>query len=350
MLMISGLAASAQTLQFETFDEGFVNGDIGTDITGVTPGQGDYLTFATNGAAPTTSTNAGNDNFTITDNGFEGLGFQITGPNGNKGSRFMWKDGFADLWAGRTTGNDVVEVEYDFYTGAATTSTGQVGVRLYGDDGATTRVLNGFVFAVDTKILSGVAFLQNGAVTGTYLINLATGGLVLDPETWYRIGFGYDTVTGQPFWKVADGETGSIATANWAVSDTFLPSEIDYVWGIPTPSATVPTNTEAASVTFDNLLVEAVAEEALLGVGQIAQNAAFSVFPNPASSIVNVTAPESATISQIVMTDINGRTVKTVKVDGVASAQFSIAELASGVYTLKVVSNQGSAVKKVIKQ
>jgi hypothetical protein len=176
---------------------------------------------------------------------------------------------------------------------------------------------------------------------------LQTGGLILTEDTWYRLGLSYNTTTGETVWKVSDySETPLVYTglpaANWA--GPFSPDEVDFVYAVPN------TNTVAASVTFDNYTAKAVLEEALLGTGHVGQDVAFSVFPNPATSIVNINAPADASISQIVMTDINGRTVKTVKVDGVASTQVSIADLASGVYTLKVVSNQGSAVKKVIKQ
>jgi len=351
MILVSGFAASAQVLDSETFDE-LTLGNVGTDITGTTPGQGGYLTFSTNGAAPTTSTNAGDDNFVIVDNGNEANGLMIVGPNGNKGSRFMWRDGFADLWAGRDSGNDIIEVEVDFYTGSTTASTGQAGIRIYGTDDTVTpavdRVLNGYVFNLDTKILQGVSYLNNAGTFGTYLITLQTGGLMLLEETWYRLGIAYDTTTGETIWKVSDyTDTPVVYTglpaANWA--GPFEPVEIDYVLAVPT------TNTVSSSVIFDNYTAKATPEEALLGTSEFAHNnVAFSVSPNPATSVISVTAPAEVTVSQIVLTDLNGRTVKSVKVDNVSSAQVSISDLATGVYTLKVTSDKGSAVKTVIKQ
>jgi len=351
VLLASGSFASAQLLDSENFNT-LTLGEIGTDITGVTPGQGNFLTFSTNGAAPTTSTNAANDNFMVVDNGYDSTqGLQLNGPDGNKGSRFLWRDGFADLWAAREAGNEIVEVEYDFYTGAATTSTGQAGVRVYGTDEtvdpAVDRVLNGYVFNLNTKILQGVCYLNNAGTYGTYLVTLQTGGLILTEDTWYRLGLAYDTTSGETVWKVSDYSgtplvyTG-LPAANWA--GPFNPNEVDFVLAVPT------TNTVSGSVIYDNYTAKATAEEALLGTTQVNPNVAFSVSPNPATSVVNVTAPAEVSVSQIIMTDLNGRTVKNVKVDGVSSAQVSIADLASGVYTLKVVSAQGTAVKKVIKQ
>ncbi|RZJ31665.1 MAG: T9SS type A sorting domain-containing protein [Flavobacterium sp.] len=348
LLLVSGAAASAQVLQTENFN-GLTLGDVGTDITGTTPGQDGWLTFSTNGAAPTTSTDAGNANFQVVANGYEGQGLQLNGPNGNKGSRFLWKDGFADLWAGRTEGNEITEVEFDFYTGAATASTGQAGIRLYGTDETVTpavaRVLNGFVFNSGTKILQGVAYLNNAGTFGTYLITLATGGLTLTEDTWYRLGLAYDTTTGECIWKVSDytdnlAYTG-LPEANWA--GPFSPDEMDFVYAVPN------TNTTSASVIFDNVQVEATPAEALLGNAHFAEAVNFSVYPNPANSVVNVSAPAEVSIKQIVMTDLNGRTVKTVAVEGVNSTEVSISDLASGMYMLKVVSDKGTAVQKIIK-
>lgn len=352
-LLVSGLVTSAQVLQSENFND-LTLGDVGTDITGVTEGQGGWLTFASNGTAPTTSTNAANDNFIVVDSGFDGQGVQITGGNGSKGTRFMWKPGFTDIWATRDTGNEVLEVEFDLYTGAATGSTARYGIRLYGFDGTASRVLNGFVFNSGSKVLQGVCYIAPPApnTPGAYLINLAAApGLVLDTDTWYRIGFGYDSVTGAPFWKInGDAQASTVNEAWYVASPEFPIDEIDIISDIPTASATVPVNTETSSVIFDNILVEATAVESLLGVGQVAQNMDFSVYPNPATSVLNVNAPADVSISQIVLMDLNGRTVKTLKVEGVANAQLPIGELASGIYTMKVTSNVGTAVKKVVKQ
>jgi hypothetical protein len=356
VLLASGFFASAQVLQTETFNA-LPNGNVGTDITGATAGQDGWFTFASNGAAPTTSTNAGNDNFIIVDNGYEGNGIGMTGPNGTKGSRVMWKGGFDALWAGRDGGNEIIEVEYDFFTGGIA-STAQSGVRIYGTDDSVTpavdRVLNGFVYSSNTGVLQGVCYLLNGTTYGTYLIGLgpnSTTPLTLSPDTWYRLGLAYDTTTGECIWKVSDytDTLAWIGTPDTYWAGPFAPNEIDMIMAIPAASGTIPANTAATSIAFDTMQVEATFEEALLGTNSFQEKLNFSVYPNPASSVINVSTPAEASISQIVMTDINGRTVKTVKVEGINAAQVSISDLATGVYTLKVVSDKGTAVKKVIK-
>lgn len=77
--------------------------------------------------------------------------------------------------------------------------------------------------------------------------------------------------------------------------------------------------------------------------------ASLSVFPNPANDVVNVTNAENILVNGITVTDLNGRTVKTSKYNGVANAQINISDLASGVYMLTVSSDKGSLTKKIVK-
>lgn len=80
------------------------------------------------------------------------------------------------------------------------------------------------------------------------------------------------------------------------------------------------------------------------------QNAqsAFSVYPNPTNTVVNV-ANAKAQINAVSLVDINGRTVKSVQFDGVSSAQVNIADLANGVYMMNIKSDKGTVTKKVVK-
>ena len=227
LLIASTSFVGAQVLQSDDFN-GLTLGDVGTDLTGATVGQGDYFTVSSNGAVPTTGTNSGTTNFQVVTTGFEtSQGMKITSSNGNKGSRFLWKDGLLDAWDLRDSGNEIIEVEYDLFTGPVTTSTAQVGARLYGTDDSVTpavaRTLNGFVFTKNTRVLQGVCYLNNAGTYGTYLVTLVTGGLILDADTWYRIGFAYDTTTGETIWKASTAYTG-LPAANWA--GPFIPDEL----------------------------------------------------------------------------------------------------------------------------
>lgn len=73
----------------------------------------------------------------------------------------------------------------------------------------------------------------------------------------------------------------------------------------------------------------------------------FSVWPNPASSIINVTNNAKTDVTEILITDLNGRTVKQV---GGMTNQINIADLNSGVYFMKITTAQGTGTTKIIKK
>ena len=75
----------------------------------------------------------------------------------------------------------------------------------------------------------------------------------------------------------------------------------------------------------------------------------FSVYPNPAKDILNISNSIGAEINSVTVSDINGRTVKQVAVNGVES-QINIADLNAGVYFVNITSTEGSLTKKIVKQ
>ena len=59
--------------------------------------------------------------------------------------------------------------------------------------------------------------------------NPASMNKVTSNTSWYRLGFGYDTTTGQPTWRINTfTQTASIANTYWAGGTNILtPGEID---------------------------------------------------------------------------------------------------------------------------
>lgn len=76
----------------------------------------------------------------------------------------------------------------------------------------------------------------------------------------------------------------------------------------------------------------------------------FAVYPNPASSVLNVASSNNATITAASITDINGRTVKNVSLNAVSQTQINIADLTAGVYFLSVTSDAGTGTSKIVKK
>ena len=75
----------------------------------------------------------------------------------------------------------------------------------------------------------------------------------------------------------------------------------------------------------------------------------FSAYPNPANNVVNISNNDNISLTSVDINDINGRTVKTIKVNNISETQLNISDLSAGVYFMNINTDSGIAVKKFVK-
>jgi hypothetical protein len=311
-------------------------GNVGTNLTGTVLGQGGYYTYGGTGATNSTFQ-------VVADTPAQGNVIQLTGSSTATGTWFMYKDITAG-WAARTTGNNVLNVEFDIYTGAATTSKNTSRVYIYNSDGST--VLGGLSLNLETKAISGIAYYDNAGTLNTYAFNLgstATPVLTLTASSWVRVGISYNTITRVVTWK-GPGFYGSVTGATPATGTT-APSEIDYI------SATATGNTISAASKFDNLMARANVTENLLG------NSSFNstiidfsnVYPNPVVDFASINLIDTI-INAITVIDINGRVVKYGNSNELVTAKIDLSDLMAGIYLMKIETDKGVSTEKIIKK
>ena len=75
----------------------------------------------------------------------------------------------------------------------------------------------------------------------------------------------------------------------------------------------------------------------------------FSAYPNPAKETVTISNNDNILLTDVNITDINGRTVKILKVNNLSEVQMNVSELTAGVYFMNITTDSGKAVKKFIK-
>lgn len=329
--------ANAQEFFYDNYNTLTV-GNVGTDVAGTATGQGGYYTFGTG------STNANYQ--IISDTPAQGNVVQLTGSATATGNRFMYKDITAG-WAARTAGNNVLNVEFDIYTGGATTSKNSARVDIYNSDGSVA--LGGLMLNLETKAISGIAYYDpnNGGVNpvGTYSFNLGASNAVvnLTASSWVRVGISYNTTTRQVIWKGPGFYTGLIGAV--PATGTNSPSEIDYIHLAGTA------NTVSATSKFDNLMARANATENLLGNSSFNSTVAtFSnVYPNPVVDFASISLVD-ATINAITVMDINGRVVKSGNSNELATAKIDLSDLTAGIYLMKIETDKGISTEKIIKK
>ncbi|MFZ4106249.1 T9SS type A sorting domain-containing protein [Flavobacterium sp.] len=344
--------SQAQDLFFTENCETLTIGNLSTDLTGATPGQGNWYTFTSTTAVPAGTLG---DYKVVNDAISNSKVLQITGTSGSAGSRFLSQD-VSDAWTGRTSGNDVIQMEYDFFSGSgSTTSLNTFRTYIYNfDPGApaasATTAVAGFYYNPSTLKLSGWAYYDAtataGGVVGYYTFNLISGGLTLEPNTWYRLGLAYDYNTGDVTWKESTGLFyGGVVAASSGLDIT----ECDFAVSSGSVTGGVQ-NAASNNYLVDNVQITAVATESLLSVNtNSVVSSDISVFPNPTKDIINV-SNKLASISSIEISDLNGRVVNKVNSIDAENVQINISDLSSGIYMMKIVSDKGTITKKVIKE
>lgn len=332
-LLTFGLG-NAQVLISDNYDALTV-GNISTDITGATVGQGDYYA---QGAAAT-------DFQIVSEGGTQANVVQITGSALATGNKFLFKQ--ITNWASRTAGNNVIDVEFDMFTGGATTSKNTARVYIYNSDGSTA--LAGLMFNFETKAISGIAYYDpnnggaNPVSTYSFAVGASNAVVTLTPNSWVRLGMSYNTVTREVIWKgpgFYSGTDGAVPPTG-----TTSPGEIDYIH-----VAGGTANAVSVISKFDNLSAKAVATEALLGSSDFNYNQAtiMSVYPNPFVDYVSINLVDTQ-INSVKVMDINGRIVKTANNSELSNAKVNLSELTNGVYLMTIETENGVSTQKIIK-
>ncbi|MBC7523912.1 MAG: T9SS type A sorting domain-containing protein [Flavobacterium sp.] len=342
-------------------------GNVGTATNGTTPGQNGWFTLVNPAAVPAGQ----NSDFQVISTAApHGNVFQINGsPSAatatTSQSRALFHD-FTSDWAFRNAGNDIAILEYDFYTGPVSTSYNTLRTYIFDTNNIAVAGLyyapgpispSATPAVLTTGVIRGWAYVFNTAnppVAGYYTFKLGVDNsttpatpvdVVLTPNTWYKVGVSYNFNTGLVSWKEANGLFNSDDTA-------FTPGEplVDLTqFRYSVNSATG--NTSAATAIIDNIVLRFDATDTLLGVNAntpFADNK-LSVYPNPTVNTVNVTSTDGI-LTNVEISDINGRIVKNVNVDNVNEYQILVSELNTGVYMMKITSDKGTVTKKLVKE
>lgn len=99
-----------------------------------------------------------------------------------------------------------------------------------------------------------------------------------------------------------------------------------------------PIQTNTASTTFQNL-----------NSGQFVIDNSIAVSPNPTSSFVNINVDNNNTIKSVQVFDIQGRLLETQLINDVKTA-INLSEKMTGIYFLKITSDKGSKIEKIVKE
>lgn len=99
----------------------------------------------------------------------------------------------------------------------------------------------------------------------------------------------------------------------------------------------------STQMSIDNLTIG----EATLGLNNNVKESKLSVYPNPTTSFINIQNNDGEKIESITIGDLTGRTVKYVDQ---SSNKINVQDLPKGVYLLKIKTDKGFKIEKIIKK
>jgi len=179
--------AAVIVLQDTNFESGFTLGQLTTDATGTTAGQGGWFTFGSTATAwnivadPVAGGTHGN--------------VLRTQAAATGSTRYAWTDAVANGMASNPSTNDVFKIKYDFYMGGSSaTSKNRYGLYLY--DSTGTKILAGATMQNDTGQFYLLSYYSNAGTVGNYSFSSGDPGK-LSRNTWYTFSMEFNKTTGR---------------------------------------------------------------------------------------------------------------------------------------------------------
>lgn len=336
---------TAQELYSEDF-ENFIIGNVGTNSSGQTEGQGGWHTYSQQTYQHGTPYN---DLFQI----------ENTATNGKiiallphlypylSNSTYIDKD-LNTVITNRTLGKDVIKIEVDFYTGqhAETAHSSEVW---FGLNRNTFNTVAGFMFDSTTGELKGVHHDETATPlpkNNLSFLNDNNQPLILPFNTWIRCVVYADYINNEVVYE--------IPSLGISVTDNFY-NDIDYPANIANH---IPESFNANTINlvindedlptykFDNISVTAL--EQTSSTEKVLSNQ-FTLYPNPATDVFTIISQENKPIKQIKIYDLTGKLIANHSIENEIQIQLSVENLSSGTYFLQLLTNDEiTAVQKLV--
>ncbi len=329
---------NSQVLYTENFDNHSV-GNLGTDPTGQVSGQWGWLTYSQNTQS--------NSFFTIVNETGRGKVLDIsTGLTSSEGFMAV-KTNLSSLINNRNSGNNVLMFEIDYYTGSkqASNAAGNISViNIVGNGSVVTHPL----------YLTNIGINKtNGEISASPFVY--GDHYYLPFNTWIKFVFYLDYTNRKVYHEIPylnrvfvtdflKNETSTNLIQDFAPNSILLRVGVES--GINGPQIYTRNRYDNIKITaLGNVPPEVIA---LSTNEQLA--AKFNLYPNPATSVVNITNAENMLVNQVAIYDIAGKQLSTQNFNNEAEIQLNVENLASGTYMLHLQTKQGTAVKKLVKK
>lgn len=332
-ILAMGLSANAQVLKQQDFETLNV-GNISTDVTGTTAGQGGIYVYAAEGN-PSTLGNV--NHYKIANDATKGKIIEVSMPTVTTGN-YIYE---MLNWNSRTQGNNIITFTQWLYTGSSASADPQTRFAFFGETG----IIGGYNYNHNTRAIRGYIYgdLNNIGTPSNFTLFLLTGSQdkILPENTWVELRYGYDTITGDHSWYIVDQNINGGYTY---MSTAGNPAEYNI---IPIKGQNMPTGT--TTLKYDSYKIQAVNNNNLSTDKQELTIGEIKVYPNPANDVINVSSTQGV-IQHYAIVDLTGKTVKFGEVSSLENLSVNIQDLASGAYIMNIKTDKAIKNLKFVKK
>lgn len=344
--------SEAQLLYSEDFDN-YSAGSIGTNINGTVPGKGGWYTYHT-GSNPNIA------DFQLVPEPGRGNVLKLPSLSTQVASNHcvVFRNDLLSHWQKRNTGNNILKLSFDFYTGDAGTSIG-------GANSDNTRIdlinsegdqIIGYMFVANTKaqfLLVSFPIGRNNALTTPYLFNtnnfhfLMPNPQRLPTDQWITLELYIDYTANMLYFGIPSLNYTIVRNSN-------IQLDLGKEGHDDSPAMLIFSHRSYALTKdyfpmFDNINLSAQSTRPTVSVENFISQK-LNLFPNPVTEIVTISNNENIGVKQIEVFDISGKTIKSQEFNNENEVQLNLANVASGMYLLHIKTNEGTAMKKVMKK
>ncbi|MBA5792201.1 T9SS type A sorting domain-containing protein [Flavobacterium sp. xlx-214] len=344
---------NSQVLYTENF-ESYPIGNIGTDVTGQIPGVGGLYTVSaidTKSSAVTSNTE-----FQIVTEPSRGKVAQID-PMAIKGEwyRVLYRTDLKTIWQQRTPGNNVLKITFDMYCGASGnngTGLASTNMELQSDKGTLASI--GYhpyhqYIGVDVK----PEFKRIKGALGPFLFYANGQPLKVPANSWVTFEVYVDYNNSMVYFSIpALNYTFAKNTGTYILDLNGIEHDDNPVWlSFDTGKFTdvIPIQPNTPKIDNINFSAQNTVPTVNLSAESVLATQ-FNVYPNPATTIVNINSAENKHVSKIAVYDVAGKLLSTQSFNNETNLQLNTESLASGTYMLHIETNEGTAVKKLVKK
>ncbi|SEH79239.1 Por secretion system C-terminal sorting domain-containing protein, partial [Paenimyroides aquimaris] len=244
------------------------------------------------------------------------------------GVSFRQDNGIIDvLWNNRIAGNNILKFEYEFY-----------GTDVFNVHGSITSLGPNLINITFQSNLNriGANYWDSTSIKNIVLKNYNTTPFPYN--TWIKAEMFIDYNTNDVYFYIPTLNLQVTAK----ISHNRIPDNIDFMMA----------NLASSSVVnLDNIKLSALQTLPSYILSTNEQLAAkFNLYPNQATNVVNITNNENRLVNQAAVYDVTGKLINTQNFNEQAEIQLNVENLASGTYLLHLQTNEGTAVKKLVKK